>query len=93
MLQQLLLFIKINKICRALRTDECPNTEFFLVRIQENTDQKKLLFGYFSRSDIFLNTNECPRKSRSANHRTFLISVVFYRISWIFWVYYVDTIK
>ena len=29
------------------------NTEFFLVRMRENTDQKKLVFGHFSHSDIY----------------------------------------
>ena len=30
--------------------EKCPNTEFFLVRIQENTDQKNSVFGHISRS-------------------------------------------
>ena len=31
--------------------EKCPNTEFFfLVRIQENADQKNSVFGNFSRS-------------------------------------------
>ena len=36
-------------VCFALR-EKCPNTEFFLVRIQENTDQTNSVFGHFSRS-------------------------------------------
>ena len=28
--------------------EKCPNTEFFLLRIQENTDQKNSVFGHFS---------------------------------------------
>ena len=32
----------IQTICRTLLRKKCPNTEFFLVRIKENTDQKKL---------------------------------------------------
>ena len=35
----------------ALR-EKCPNAEFFLVRIQENTDQKKPRFGHFSLSVV-----------------------------------------
>ena len=33
----------------ALR-EKYPNTEFFKIRIQEYTDQKKSVFGHFSRS-------------------------------------------
>ena len=32
--------------------EKCPKTKFFLVRVQENLDQKKLLFGHFSLSDL-----------------------------------------
>ena len=30
--------------------EKCPNTEFFLVRMPENMDQKNSVFGHFSRS-------------------------------------------
>ena len=40
----------------ALR-EKCSNTEFFLVRIQENTDQKNFVFGHFSRSVEVCNKN------------------------------------
>ena len=30
--------------------EKCPNTEFFLVRIQETMGQKNPVFGHFSRS-------------------------------------------
>ena len=32
--------------------EKCANTEFFLVRIQENTDQKKNLTNNFSRRTV-----------------------------------------
>ena len=44
-----LSFAAQNEMKFTLR-EKCPNTKFFLVRIQENTDQKNSLFGYFSRS-------------------------------------------
>ena len=34
--------------------EKCPNTDFFLVRIQENTGQKNSVFGHFSRSDKYV---------------------------------------
>ena len=43
-------------VVNSLR-EKCPNTEFFLIRIflysdwkQENTDQKKPIYGHFLRS-------------------------------------------
>ena len=33
--------------------EECPNTEFFVVRIQENTDQQKLRIWTFSTQCFF----------------------------------------
>ena len=33
--------------------EKCPNTDFFLVQIQENTDQKNSVFGNFSRSAMY----------------------------------------
>ena len=33
--------------------EDCPDTEFFLVPIQENTDQKNSVFGHFPRSAFF----------------------------------------
>ena len=46
--------------------ENCPNTKLFLVRIQENTDQKDSVFGHFSRSvNLFgwyvLNVLNCKR--------------------------------
>ena len=35
-------------ISKLTMCKKCPNTEFFLVRIQENTDQKNYVFGHFS---------------------------------------------
>ena len=32
--------------------EKCSNTEFFVVRIQKNTDHKNSVFGNFSRSVI-----------------------------------------
>ena len=34
--------------------EKFPNTEFFLVRIQENTDQKNSVYGHFSRSEFVM---------------------------------------
>ena len=58
--------------------EKCPNTEFFLVRIfpysdwirkspysvriRENMDQKKLLFGHFSRSGYKLDSQVRQRE-------------------------------
>ena len=36
--------------------EKCPNTEFFLVQIQENKDQKKLRIGHFSRSETYVHS-------------------------------------
>ena len=45
---------KLNPLLR----EKCPNTEFFLVRIQENTDQKKLriwtLFTHYLQYNVAL---------------------------------------
>ena len=45
--------------------EKCPNTEFFLVRIfqysvriQENMDQKKSLFGHFSCSELVVRDSQ-----------------------------------
>ena len=32
--------------------EKCPNTKFFLVRNFPHSDQKKSVFGHFSRSDF-----------------------------------------
>ena len=42
--------IFIRHTVRLTLREKCPNTEFFLVRIQENTDQKNYIFAHFSRS-------------------------------------------
>ena len=48
--------IEIN-MCRNSLREKCPNTEFFLVRIQSKCGKirtrKNPVFGHFSRSDLF----------------------------------------
>ena len=56
----------------------CPNTEFFLVRIQENKDQKNSVYGHFSRS-----------VSNFFNFSIFILSYSFSYLvfckPWLFW--------
>ena len=37
-----------HRLAACTLREKCTNIEFFLVRIQQNTDQKKLVFGHFS---------------------------------------------
>ena len=50
-------FFSLLNIWELALREKCPNTEFFLVRMQENTDQKKLriwtLFMQGWESEIF----------------------------------------
>ena len=47
--------------------EKCPNTEFFVVRIQENTDEKNSVFVHFSRS-VNKNENGRTRPDISLKH-------------------------
>ena len=51
-------FISIPQIVKSTLREKSSNTEFFLVRILENTGQKNSVFGHFSRKDSFLRNKE-----------------------------------
>ena len=47
---------KLNQCTLCSLHEKCPNTEFFLIQIRENTDQKISVFGHFTHSgylDLF----------------------------------------
>ena len=63
--------------------EKCPNTEFFLVpiflysvRIQENTDQKKLRIWHFSRSQLNKLKGESSKR-KQVKKLLFLVASVF----------------
>ena len=55
---QCITFISIPQILKSTLREKSPNTEFFLVRILENTDQESSVFRHFSRKDSFLRNKE-----------------------------------